>query len=76
MLNLLRVRLSNEKIRLSIALLTFKSSEGLKADFLTKSAVLPTFILFGSEFGDINTCRLPKPVLVIRTILAISALKL
>jgi hypothetical protein len=46
-----RVRLSNEKIRQSASLPTLESSEEL-TDLLAKRAVVPTFILFGLEFGE------------------------
>jgi hypothetical protein len=53
MLILLRVRLSNEKIRQSAALPALESSEKLTADLLTKPAVVTLFILFGLEFGEL-----------------------
>ncbi len=52
MLVLFRVRLSNEKIRQNAALPDLQSSEELKADLLTKPAVISVFTLFGLEFGE------------------------
>ncbi len=54
MLILLRVWLSNEKIRQSAALTTLESSEEHTADILTEPAVVPGFILFGLEFGELS----------------------
>jgi hypothetical protein len=52
MLNLFKVRLSNEKIRQSAALAALQGSKELTADLESKPAIVPAFIPFGLEFRE------------------------